>query len=66
VTVTFLPLCTAVPEIVNVAVTVVAFTGVTLLTVIPTAPPGRVTFTAVAPVKLVPVRVTVKPTPPRV
>ena len=47
--------------IVNVAVTVVSLTTTILLTVTPTVPPpGRVTFTALVPVRFVPVSVTVK------
>jgi hypothetical protein len=55
-TVTFLVARGALAAIVKVAVTVVAFTTDTLLTVIPLVNPDI--FTAVAPVRLVPVRVT--------
>jgi hypothetical protein len=55
VTLTFLAVSAALPAIVKVAVTVVALTTAILLTVMP--PP--VTVTAVAPVRFVPVRVTV-------
>jgi hypothetical protein len=58
---TFLEFWLALPEIVNVAVTVVSFTTVTPLTVTPFPD----TFTPVAPVKSVPVSVTVNPAPPR-
>lgn len=54
VTLTVLPVRAAVPEIVNVAVTVLSFTTVRALTVMP--PPD--TLTAVAPVNPVPLRVT--------
>ena len=59
---TFLVVLPAVPAMVKVAVTVVSFTAVTLLT----ATPAPDTTTDAVPVKWVPVRVTVKPTPPRV
>src|ERR1700751_4205435 len=54
-TATFLALCVAVPEMVNVAVTVVL---VEEMPVTVTPPPATVTF--VAPARLVPVSVTVK------
>jgi hypothetical protein len=53
-TVTFLAVSPAVPEIVNVAVTVVGLTTLTALTVTPVPD----TFTAVTPDRFVPVRVT--------
>ena len=59
VTVTFLAPNVAVAAMVKVAVTVVAFTAAKLLTLIP--PP--LTFTAVAPVRKVPVIVTLTPVP---
>ncbi len=54
-TATFLPFGDAPDVIVNVALTVVEFTATTLLTVTPLPD----TVTAVAPVRFVPVRVTV-------
>jgi len=59
---TFLAVWLAPGPMVKVAVTVVEFTGVTFETVMPVPE----TFTAVAPVRLVPVSVTVNPAPPRV
>lgn len=61
VTVTFLAPAVAVAEIVNVAVTVVLLTTTTLVTPMPVPE----TVTAVVPVRLVPVRVTLLMTVPR-